>query len=389
MICIVAPILESQAITTTPELPEYNNWNQSFRRCYPYCIMRLLCFCVLFVPAMLPGLAQTAANAGPGLPSDPREIFAAAAPFYDFSSPDMKPWHLKASYQLYDEKGKPGEQGTYEFWWASPQVIRSTWTRPGATYSQWHMADGAGAHQETGERIGYFEKELGLYILSPLPLKLFMDPARFRLDRETLPVGKVKLPCFSINPPMQKPAKLQVAQYGSFCFDTHLPILLLTFRFSSVTTEFHKIVEFQNKYLPRAINVFYEKRELLSATVDTIELMDPSDPALKPPQDTTVVKAIKKMQIGAGVMAGMLVRKQQPVYPEGAKSAGISGNVLLEATIGKDGKIHDLRVILSSSSLLSDSAMEAVSHWEYKPYLLNGEPVEVETTVNVIYSLGG
>jgi hypothetical protein len=84
--------------------------------------MRLLYFCALSLTALLPGFAQTAANAGPGLPQDPREIFAAAAPFYDFNSPDLKPWHLKATYQLYDEKGKPGEQGTYEYWWASRQV---------------------------------------------------------------------------------------------------------------------------------------------------------------------------------------------------------------------------------------------------------------------------
>jgi protein TonB len=62
--------------------------------------------------------------------------------------------------------------------------------------------------------------------------------------------------------------------------------------------------------------------------------------------------------------------------------------VILQANIGKDGKIHDIRVILSPSPLLSDSSLQAVSHWEYQPYLLNGEPVEVETTVTVTYSLG-
>jgi len=87
-------------------------------------------------------------------------------------------------------------------------------------------------------------------------------------------------------------------------------------------------------------------------------------------------------------MTGMLVKKPQPIYPENAKYSHISGTVLLQATIGKDGKVHDLHIILSSSPLLSDSALQAVSHWEYKPYLLNGEPVEVDTTVNVIYTLG-
>jgi protein TonB len=85
----------------------------------------------------------------------------------------------------------------------------------------------------------------------------------------------------------------------------------------------------------------------------------------------------------------MAIRKQAPIYPDEARSNHISGTVLLMATIGRDGTIHDLSVVLSPSALLSQSAMQAVSHWVYKPYLLNGEPVEVDTTINVIYALGG
>jgi hypothetical protein len=65
------------------------------------------------------------------LPKDPREIFAAAAKSYDFSDASLKPWHLKASYQLYKQNGKPTAQGTYEYWWASPKTYRSTWMRGG------------------------------------------------------------------------------------------------------------------------------------------------------------------------------------------------------------------------------------------------------------------
>ena len=76
----------------------------------------LLAVSILFVAVLLPGSSQTAVNAGPGLPKEPREILAAAAPSYDFSSPELKRWHLKAIYQLYDLKGNPMEQGTWEYW---------------------------------------------------------------------------------------------------------------------------------------------------------------------------------------------------------------------------------------------------------------------------------
>jgi len=84
----------------------------------------------------------------------------------------------------------------------------------------------------------------------------------------------------------------------------------------------------------------------------------------------------------------MLLQKTQPMYPPIAKAARVSGTVVLQATISKTGTIENLRVI-SGPAMLQQSAMEAVKSWRYRPYLLNNEPVEVETTVNVVYSLGG
>src|ERR1035438_806520 len=104
-------------------------------------MMRLFAVSALSLAVLLPGICQTAVNAELGLPKEPREILAAAAPFYDFSSPELKPWHLKAIYQLYDLKGNPTEQGTWEYWWSSPKVHRSTWTRTGAEHTEWSTAD--------------------------------------------------------------------------------------------------------------------------------------------------------------------------------------------------------------------------------------------------------
>ncbi|HUX46323.1 MAG TPA: hypothetical protein VMV57_16375, partial [Terracidiphilus sp.] len=104
--------------------------------------MRTLLCIALGLAAALPAGAKTKDKAASDLPKNPRALLAAAAPFYDFSSPDLKPWHLKATYQLYDEQGKPTEQGTYEYWWASPLVYRSTWKRAGASESDWMTPKG-------------------------------------------------------------------------------------------------------------------------------------------------------------------------------------------------------------------------------------------------------
>jgi len=81
-----------------------------------------------------------------------------------------------------------------------------------------------------------------------------------------------------------------------------------------------------------------------------------------------------------------LVSKVTPVYPPEAKKARVSGTVELSAIIGKDGTVEDLTVVKGAPEL-AQSAMDAVRQWKYQPYLLNGDPVEVKTTINVIYSL--
>jgi protein TonB len=75
-----------------------------------------------------------------------------------------------------------------------------------------------------------------------------------------------------------------------------------------------------------------------------------------------------------------------PVYPPIAVTTRTEGTVILAATISKGGTIENLRV-MSGPPLLRQSALDAVSNWLYRPYLLNGQPVEVETTVNVVFTL--
>jgi protein TonB len=99
-------------------------------------------------------------------------------------------------------------------------------------------------------------------------------------------------------------------------------------------------------------------------------------------------EAPKKVNISAGVAVGLLLQKTQPTYPPIAKAARVSGTVVLQATISRTGSIENLRVV-SGPAMLQQAALDAVKTWRYRPYLLNNEPVEVETTVNVIFTLGG
>lgn len=85
---------------------------------------------------------------------------------------------------------------------------------------------------------------------------------------------------------------------------------------------------------------------------------------------------------------GNLIRKVQPIYPALARSARIQGVVSLQAVISKEGTIENLRV-LSGHPMLTAAAIDAVRQWRYRPYVLNGTPVEVETQITVNFSLAG
>jgi TonB family protein len=95
----------------------------------------------------------------------------------------------------------------------------------------------------------------------------------------------------------------------------------------------------------------------------------------------------KRIRVGGAVASANLIHRVAPVYPKEAKKKHITGAVLLHATIGKDGTIENLEYV-SGPPELTPSAMEAVKQWRYKPTLLRGEPIEVDTTISVVYTLG-
>ena len=96
----------------------------------------------------------------------------------------------------------------------------------------------------------------------------------------------------------------------------------------------------------------------------------------------------QRIRISQGVTSGLLIHKVTPPYPGIARAGRIQGDVVLKAIISTDGSIQDLQLV-SGHPMLVPAAIEAVKQWRYRPYLLNGQPVEVETTITVIFTLSG
>ena len=105
-----------------------------------------------------------------------------------------------------------------------------------------------------------------------------------------------------------------------------------------------------------------------------------------PPVQGPVGSEERPARVSGGVMAGLLLHKVELTYPPEAKEARVSGAVVMAAKVDKTGKIVKLDVV-SGPEILRDASLEAVRQWTYKPYVLNGAPVFVLTTITVNFAL--
>ena len=107
----------------------------------------------------------------------------------------------------------------------------------------------------------------------------------------------------------------------------------------------------------------------------------PTEAAPAPPKPPV------RVRMSSGVTQGFLLHQVQPVYPPIARAARVEGTVVLAAVISRDGTIEGLHAV-GGPGMLINAAMDAVKQWRYRPYLLSGQPVEVETQISVVFTLG-
>jgi TonB family protein len=275
--------------------------------------------------------------------------------------------------------------------------------RTGMSHTDWHLANGQLAYESRGKPVSLFEYKLEGALIAPLPKARDLDPAHFRLESKSSTGGGS---CLTILPARDSGEPKDAAGTGeaeqrpeqgpfpTYCFDADAPVLRSVYSFERVLTQFVNVRQTQGRYLAHQIEIGERGRKLLTATVDVVEPISLPDPALVPPSTALKTEifdsqdvSLNDVEIDQSLARGMLMKRTEPVYPSEARRAGIQGKVVLEAMIGTDGRIHDLRVISAPAASLAASSFAAVSQWEYRPYLMNGRTVPVQTTVMVTFAL--
>jgi TonB family protein len=283
------------------------------------------------------------------------------------------PYHLKLSFQIYDLDGKPTEKGELEQYW-TPHHTDLTIQSPSYSYPH------AGATANDSLRQRFLINNLLAQVTHPIPpLEKFSESRD--LKETPFKYGNAHLSCLYFNLPERFAEQQSAMDRWALCTEPGQDIL----RISSVNDEpmvlRSAIGIFRDVMVGTSTMIIYSGRPAISGHIETLE-------TYHPPADVadSAAENDSPVTLSGKVLTGHAVQQPRPIYPESAKSAHISGSVLLSATISKDGSVKELSVIASPDKSLSDSALAAVRGWRYKPYLLDGRPMEVETVITVNYN---
>lgn len=155
--------------------------------------------------------------------------------------------------------------------------------------------------------------------------------------------------------------------------------------------EYQRMTAEADKWIQKALDVRREKagqsaQPVVGAVGNGTAGTGPAAPPPPPQPNAEQADPPQRITVNGGVQAAMLISRTPPQYPPEAKKAGIQGTVRLRAVLARDGSVKTLE-LESGHPLLVDAALQAARQWKYRPTLLNGEPIEVVTTVDVNFVL--
>jgi TonB family protein len=339
--------------------------------------VRLLGTCALMIAAGIGAEALRGQAVG-----SPRERLEHAADASDLTKMEAKPWHLVLGVTLFDANGKSPVEGTIEYW-RSAEESRRVITVGASTETEVHH-EGKTFFDRTGDALPDEAFAIFRVFMHPGPTESDIEGTEPELRRQSF--GKVSLDCVMLSRPIKRVAFAPLGLFPTYCLNHDGERLLVSYDFGSETVTVNRPGRFMDHDVAVEFGLAEGLVTVARAKVTTLASFAPAAdfflPGNLPPLALT-----RAARISSGVMAGNVLSKVQPEYPSSARAAHVSGSVVLRAIIGRDGHVHRLQVMSAPDPDLAIAALAAVRKWTYKPYLLNGEVTEVDTTVVVNFNL--
>ena len=303
----------------------------------------------------------------------------------------LLPWHLKLDVKLLQTSTQKAGQGTIEMWWQNPKSYRIQYVLPdyNAVYLRQPTGEYRTADQDSPSLIADSLLNQAIHPLSLTPAAPNEAP-----ELRSNKFGKIALDCIMLSKQLKPngdsrvrlPPVLPLGLFPTYCLNPGTSTLRVTFSLGSQAVIRNSVGVFQKKSVSTE-TALYEGASQVAVSHAT-SLRSEAFPAnfFEPSADLTNVDKIPKLS--GGVLAGTILKKTPPIYPESAKQNHLSGLVVLHAIIGRDGHIHQLEVMSAPDGDLALASLDAVRTWVYKPYLLNGRATEVDSTITVNFAFG-
>jgi TonB family protein len=293
----------------------------------------------------------------------------------------VTPWHLKARYEILAEDGKSVETGTYEEWRVDATQYRIALHGPSASVEEYGTDHGifrTSQQSWPGKPLSTIRTMVERPVSSPV------QPEKTELKNFERSLGSSSLLCTAL---LVRGSKLPDKDAASYCFDkTNSLLVYASDPNKQFQTLFQSVVLVNGHYLAKEMQLFLVGQLWLKVHVDSIAGLPAEErTALAVPVDATLGAA--RTSAPDDLTRGKLIRKAVPAYPPAARMQGVQGTVLINGIIGTDGHLQQLQV-LAGPQMLRQTSLETVRQWVYSPYLLDGQPIEVETDINVVFALG-
>lgn len=342
--------------------------------------MRFLPVCALILALWAP--AQTTPARPARLPADPTKFLQLAVEHNDIDVAGMPPWELKATFQLFDAKGVPTETLKLDEIWAGPNQQRQEWSNGSSQETTIVNHDGT-FHSGAEQSVPPYAEAALQTIVHPVPevdaesIDVTMQQQRFHRGPFNCDIRVKQDPA-----PVAAAGALLIPRPTLYCFQDGTANFGFTLQ-ADVTFQANAAGMFQKRRIVTRDSILVGKVTRAQGVVDDLHTIEPPAPEVFLPGANAVKETAAVVATPAGVQAGRLIHRVEPVVP--ATFAGAKESLSVRIRIGKDGQVVEVKTQGSPDPELATAAEDAIRQWVFEPSTSKGKPVERETTVTVTF----
>lgn len=320
------------------------------------------------------------------VPKDARELLLAAAQVNGLDAPGLKPWHILVSYDKFDEDGDNVDSGTYEEFWLGTNQYRIAYTSH--DFTQTEIATEKGLYRSGDDKWpGALQIRVRDEFVRPMFREMNLQYAK--LEKIERSFGKAQLPCVMFR---GTDGNMIVSDNGlaAFCFEPDTLMLRYSKGGMALGTVwdqivYDRIVRFQGRYVARDVQVTRAGKPYLKLHLEKLESITQPDPAnFTPPLTALAVDEKLISPDSAVLMLDYLIHEELPKYPKSIRPPG--GEAVMKYRINKDGHVTAVQFVEGTTEM-QKGLEESLKKFVYRPFLLRGEPVEIEVKQKFIYEV--